>query len=109
MGKTLYDQPTNSNVKKIWKNRKLITEQGEDYATGCLLDYKYIKNHYPLIAADLSGHKELDADPIQLKKIDFNGNATHASNYQFIFMLTVLEKLKETMLKCSQGRVTVLW
>ena len=87
----------------------MTTEQGEDYATGCLLDYKYIKNHYPLIAADLSSQKELDADPIQLKKIDFNGNATHASNYQFIFMLTVLEKLKETMLKCSQGRVTVLW
>ena len=51
----------------------MITEQGEDYATGCLLDYIYIKNHYPLIAADLSSQKELDADPIQLKKTDFNG------------------------------------
>ena len=63
----------------------MITEQGEDYATGCLLDYKYIKNHYPLIAADLSSQKELDADPIQLKKIDFNGNATDTSNIISLF------------------------
>ena len=66
--------------------------------------YIYIKNHYPLIAADLSSQKELDADPIQLKKKQI----LMASTYQFIFLLTVLEKLKETMLKCSQGRVTVL-
>ena len=28
------------------KMRKLPTGQGEDYTTGCLLDYEYIKNHY---------------------------------------------------------------
>ena len=30
---------------------------------GCLLDFDYIKNHYRLIALDLSKQKELDADP----------------------------------------------
>ena len=47
----------------IWKNRKLTTRQGEDYITGCLLDYDYIKNHYRLIAVDLSRQKELHKDP----------------------------------------------
>ena len=28
--------------------------QGEDYTTGFLLDYDYVKNHYRLIAVDLS-------------------------------------------------------
>ena len=35
--------------------------QGEDYTTGCLLDYEYIKNHCNLITVDLSWQKEVDA------------------------------------------------
>ena len=41
--------------------RKLTTGQGEDYTTGCFLDYDYIKDQYRLIAFDLSRKKELDA------------------------------------------------
>ena len=32
----------------------MLIGQGEDYTTGCLLDYEYIKNHYRLAAVDLS-------------------------------------------------------
>ena len=38
------------------KLKKLITGQGEDYANGCFLDYEYVKEHYSLIAVDLSRH-----------------------------------------------------
>ena len=40
----------------IWKhyNRKIATGQGDDYTTGCLLDYPWFKNYYKLIAIDLS-------------------------------------------------------
>ena len=38
--------------------KKLTTEQGEDYTTGCLLNYDYIKNQYRLIAGDLRRQKE---------------------------------------------------
>ena len=48
-----YDQTIDSDVKRYEEIRKLTTGQGEDYATGCLLDYDYIKNHYRLIAVDL--------------------------------------------------------
>ena len=37
--------------------RKWTTGQGEDYTTGCLLDYGFIKNHYRLTAIDLSRQK----------------------------------------------------
>ena len=40
--------------------KKLTTRQGEDYTTGCLLDYDYTKNNCRLIAVDLSRQKELD-------------------------------------------------
>ena len=41
------------------KIRKLTTQQGEDYGTRCSLDYDCIKNHYRLIAVNLSRQKEL--------------------------------------------------
>ena len=62
-GKSFYDQPTDSDIKRYEEIRKLTTRQDEDYTTGCLLDYDYIKHLYRLIAADLSRQKELDADP----------------------------------------------
>ena len=58
-----YDQAIDSDIKGYEEMRKLTTGLGEDYTTGCLLDYEYIKNHHRLIAVDLGSQKELDADP----------------------------------------------
>ena len=30
--------------------RKIDTGQGDDYATGCLLDYHYFKENYQMVA-----------------------------------------------------------
>ena len=43
--------------------RKIATGQGDDYATGCLLDYPYFKDSCKMIATDLSKQQALDADP----------------------------------------------
>ena len=37
------------------------TGQGDDYTTGCMLDYQHFKDHYQLIAGDLCRQKELGA------------------------------------------------
>ena len=42
--------------------RKMSTGQGDDYITGCLLEFSYFEKKYRLIAADLSKQKVLDAD-----------------------------------------------
>ena len=34
--------------------RKITIGQGDDYTTGCLLDFTYLKKHYKMIAVDLS-------------------------------------------------------
>ena len=64
-GKNFYGQAIDSDIKTFEQIRRLTTE-GEDYTTGCLLDYDYIKNHYRLTAVDLSRIcwtiKKLDAD-----------------------------------------------
>ena len=44
-------------MKRYEEIRKLTTGQGEAHTTGRLLDYDYIKNHYRLIAVDLSRQK----------------------------------------------------
>ena len=44
-GKILYDKAIDSDIKRYEEIRKLTTGQGEDYTTGCLLDYGFIKNH----------------------------------------------------------------
>ena len=45
--------------ENIWK---IATVQGDDYTTGYLLDYNYLKNYYKMIATGLSKQKELGAD-----------------------------------------------
>ena len=53
-GKNFYDQPINHQIKKYDEIRKISTESGDDFTTGCLLDCQYVRNHYQLIAVDLS-------------------------------------------------------
>ena len=56
-GKSFFDQPINSMTKTYENIRKIATGQGDDYTTGCLLDYSYFKDHYKMIAIDLSKPK----------------------------------------------------
>ena len=53
-GKNIYDKAIDSDIKQYTEIGKLATGWSEDYTTGCLLDYEYIKNHHRLIAADLT-------------------------------------------------------
>ena len=53
-GENFFDQPIKNN-KVIYENiRKIATGQGDDYTTGCLLDYSYFMDTYKMIAVDLS-------------------------------------------------------
>ena len=38
-----FDQPIKNDSKPYDNIRKIATGQGEDYTTGCLLDYLYFK------------------------------------------------------------------
>ena len=86
-GRKFYDQPINDQTKKYDEIRKSATGKGDDYTTGCLLDYQYFKDHYQLIAVDLSKQKELDADPRAIQQIEFYGKLETNSQ-----VCTVLEK-----------------
>ena len=85
--------------------RKTATGQGDDYTTGCSLDYAYFKNYCKMIAVDLSKQQVLDADPKAIQQINFTGNLDRANNTRFYF---TLEEAKETIFEFSQGTVKVL-
>ena len=81
-----------------------------------MLDYHYIKYYYRLITFGLIRQDESDTDPKeiqqieyvgQLKNLDDNNNAVDAHGKQSMFVLMILEKIKEARLKFSQGSVTV--
>ena len=52
--KNFLDQPINSDLKTYENIRKIAIGQGDDYTTGCLLDYSYFKENFKMIAIDLS-------------------------------------------------------
>ena len=76
--------------------RKISTGQGDDYTTGCLLDFAYFEKHYRLIAADLSKQKAI-------QQIIFIGKTDNT-----IRVCYILEQSKETLLQFSKGTKKVL-
>ena len=43
--RNFHDQAITDLIKQYDEVRKVSTEQGDDYATGCLLDYVYFKDN----------------------------------------------------------------
>ena len=66
-----------------------------------MLDYSYFKDHYKMIAIDLSIQQSLDADP----RANFTVNLDREENATMFF---ILEEAKETAFEFSQGTVNVL-
>ena len=104
-GKNIFDQPIKIDWKTYVNIRKITTGQGEEYTTVWLLDYPYFKEHYRLIAIDLSKQETIDADPKAIEQIDFTRNLGRDGNTQMFF---IIEEAKETVLDFLKGTVKVL-
>ena len=89
-GQNFHNTPVSSQVKKYNEVRKVTTGKGYDYTTRSLMDYQYFKNHYQLIAVDLSKQKELYTDPRAIQQIQCYGKLEINSQ-----VCTFLEKSKE--------------
>ena len=103
-GKNFYDQPINDLIKQYDEVRKISTGQGDDYTTGCLLDYVYFKYDFRLITTDLSKQKVLDADPKAIQQIIFTGQVDD----EVLTVFYILEQSKETKLEFSKGTTEIV-
>ena len=106
--KKFYHQPINDSIKQYDKIRKISTGQGDDYITGCLLDFAYFEKNYKLIAADLSKQEALDADSRAIQQTIFTGKIKATEVDTRVIIYYILEKSKETILQFSEGRAKVL-
>ena len=70
-GKNFLNQLKKNNLrtKNAWKDLKKAMGRGDDYTTGCLLDYPYFKENYNLLATDLGKQQAPDADPKKCSKL----------------------------------------
>ena len=102
-GRNFYDQSINDLIKQYDEIRKISTGQGDDYTTGCLLDFANFEENYRLIAADLSKQEALDADSRAIQQIIFTGTVSAA-----VIICYILEQSKEKILEVSKGTAKVL-
>ena len=98
-GVNFFDQPVKDNKVTYENIRKIATGQGDDYTTGCLLDYSYFADTYKMIAVDLSKQQALDTDPRAIQQINFTANLDRAGNTRVYFLLEEAKKLFQTFHK----------
>ena len=67
--KNFFDEPVRSDMGTCDNIQKFASGQADDYTTGCLLDYLYFREHYKLIAIDLSKKQALDTDPKAIQQL----------------------------------------
>ena len=70
-GRNFYDQPITDLIKQYDQVRKVSTGQGDDYTTGCFLDFAYFEKNYRLIAVNLSKRKLQMQTQKQFNKLFF--------------------------------------
>ena len=69
-----FDQPLKNDVRKYDNILKIESIQGDDYTTGCLVDYSYYEKYYKLV------------DPKPIQQINFTRNLEE-NNATIFFML----------------------
>ena len=100
-GKPFFEYP----VKNKEEAYEAIIEmtKNNDYTTGNLLDYKYFKDPYKLIAIDLSKQIELESPDLK-QQINFIGRLEENNATRFF----IIEKKEETTFDFSQNSVVVV-
>ena len=73
-GQNVFAQLVKIDLRTYDNSQKFTIVRGDDYTTGCLLDYPYVKKYYKLIAIDLSKQQALDAESKAIQQINLTGN-----------------------------------
>ena len=77
-GKNFFNQPIQNNKVTYKTVRKIPTGQGDDYTTGCLLDYNHFRDYYKMIVVDLSKQQAPDADRKAIQQNNFTAKLDRA-------------------------------
>ena len=92
-GKNFFDQQVKNNKVTYENIRKVAASQGDQYTTGCLLDYIYFKKDQKMIAVDLSKQQAPDADTKTFNKLILQQTQIHQDAQESISFLKKPKKL----------------
>ena len=97
-GNAFFELPV-KNLEETYEKIIQITDHSGYYTRGNLLDYKYFKENYKLIAIDLSKQIELENKYIK-QQINFIGNLERDNGAVMFF---IVEKSEETIIEFLQN------
>ena len=100
-GKTFFEIPV-KNKEEAYESI-IEMSKNNDYTTGNLLDHEYFKDHYKLIAIDLSKEIELE-NPDLKQQINFIGRLEENNATMFF----IIEKEEETTFDFSQNSIVAV-
>ena len=86
------------NLEETYEKSIQITDHSGYYTRGNLLDYEYFKEHYKLIATDLSKQIELENKDIK-QQINFIGNLDRDNGAVMFFIIEKSEGIIIEFLK----------
>ena len=102
-GNAFFELPI-KNIEEPYEKIIQITDRSGYYTRGNLLDYEYFKEHYKLIAIDLSKQIELENKDIK-QQINFIGNLERDDGAVMFF---IIEKSEETIIEFSQNYASIV-
>ena len=102
-GNAFFELPV-KNLKETYEKNIQITDHSGYYTRGNLLDYEYFKEHYKLIAIDLSKQIELENKDIK-QQTNFIGNLERDNG---ALMFLVIEKNEETITEFFQNCASIV-
>ena len=102
-GNAFFELPV-KNIEETYEKIFQVTDHSSYYTRGNLLDYEYFKEHYKLIAIDLSKQIELENKDIK-QQISFTGNLDHDDGAVMFF---IIEKSEETIIEFLQNYASIV-
>ena len=102
-GNAFFELPI-KNIEETYEKIIQITDHSGYYTRGNLLDYEYFKEHYKLIAIDLSKQIELENKGIK-QHINFIGNLELDDGAVMFF---IIEKCEETIIEFLQNYASIV-
>ena len=102
-GNAYFELPV-KNTEETYEKITQITDHSGYYTRGNLLDCEYFKEHYKLIAIDLSKQIELENKDIK-QQIDFIGNLERDNGVDMFF---IIEKSEETIIEFLKNYASIV-
>ena len=102
-GNAFFELPV-KNIEETYEKITQITDHSGYYTRGNLLNYQYFKEHYKLIAIDLSKQIELENKDIK-QQINFIGNLERDNGAAMFF---IIEKSEETIIEFLQNSASII-